>query len=197
MKMELIQPFINSADAVLSQMLQAPTSVGNLTMEEEAYRRKGGGAIAGEVILKIAPTLPTVPVQVELDVGADMLRLGAAEGGPVGAPGLDQRLTPYDLGHPWRLKAAVWREAAGPGLHLAFVGGPGIARIEPPDLLAILKTHAVLPFPVDRRLHNAASLQGAPRGVGRRGLVADPECGRCCSRRSLSLTITPRETAFS
>ena len=47
MKMELIQPFINSADAVLSQMLQAPTSVGNLTMEEEAYRRKGVAALVG------------------------------------------------------------------------------------------------------------------------------------------------------
>ena len=45
MKMELIQPFINSADAVLSQMLQSPTSVGNLTMEEEAYRRKGVAAL--------------------------------------------------------------------------------------------------------------------------------------------------------
>ncbi len=45
MKMELIQPFINAADAVLSQMLQSPTSVGNLTMEEEAYRRKGVAAL--------------------------------------------------------------------------------------------------------------------------------------------------------
>src|SRR5256885_5008346 len=41
MKMELIQPFINAADAVLSQGLQGTTKVGNLTMEEDAYRRKG------------------------------------------------------------------------------------------------------------------------------------------------------------
>lgn len=48
MRMELIQPFINSADAVLSQGLQGPTSIENLSMEEEAYRRKG---IAAEVTL--------------------------------------------------------------------------------------------------------------------------------------------------
>lgn len=45
MKMELIQPFINAADAVLSQGLQSPTSIGNLSMEEEAYRRKGVAAV--------------------------------------------------------------------------------------------------------------------------------------------------------
>ena len=48
MRMELIQPFINSADAVLAQGLQFPTSIENLTMEEEAYRRRG---IAAEVCL--------------------------------------------------------------------------------------------------------------------------------------------------
>lgn len=48
MRMELIQPFINSADAVLAEGLQSPTSIENLTMGEEAYRRKG---IAAEVCL--------------------------------------------------------------------------------------------------------------------------------------------------
>jgi len=48
MRMDLIQPFINSADAVLAQGLQSPISIENLSMEEEAYRRKG---IAAEVIL--------------------------------------------------------------------------------------------------------------------------------------------------
>jgi chemotaxis protein CheX len=48
MRMDLIQPFINSADAVLSQGLQSPTSIENLSMEEEAYRRKG---VAAEVCL--------------------------------------------------------------------------------------------------------------------------------------------------
>lgn len=48
MRMELIQPFINSADAVLAQGLQGPISVENLSMEEEGYRRKG---VAAEICL--------------------------------------------------------------------------------------------------------------------------------------------------
>jgi chemotaxis protein CheX len=48
MRMQLIQPFINSADAVLAQALQSPISIENLSMEEEAYRRKG---VAAEVNL--------------------------------------------------------------------------------------------------------------------------------------------------
>src|SRR5216684_5022418 len=62
MKMELIQPFINAADAVLSQGLQCTTSVANLSMEEEAYRRKGiaslvwlTGDIEGRIILDLDP----------------------------------------------------------------------------------------------------------------------------------------------
>jgi chemotaxis protein CheX len=46
MRIELIQPFINSADAVLAQGLESPISIENLTMDEEAYRRKG---IAAEI----------------------------------------------------------------------------------------------------------------------------------------------------
>ena len=45
MRMELIQPFINAADCVLAQGLQCPMSIGNLSMEEEAYRRKGVAAM--------------------------------------------------------------------------------------------------------------------------------------------------------
>jgi len=48
MRMELIQPFINSADAVLAQGLASPIVIENLAMEEEAYRRKG---LAAEVCL--------------------------------------------------------------------------------------------------------------------------------------------------
>ena len=62
MRMELIQPFINSADAVLAQGLQGPTSVENLSMEEDAYRRKGiaaeiclTGEIEGRIIFDLAP----------------------------------------------------------------------------------------------------------------------------------------------
>ena len=62
MKMELIQPFINAGDAVLSQGLQGTTKVGNLSMEEEAYRRRGvagmigvSGDIEGRIILDMEP----------------------------------------------------------------------------------------------------------------------------------------------
>ncbi|HEX3319985.1 MAG TPA: chemotaxis protein CheX [Terriglobales bacterium] len=62
MRMDLIQPFINAADAVLAQGLDCPTSIGNLSMEEEAYRRKGvaaeiilTGDIEGRIILDLAP----------------------------------------------------------------------------------------------------------------------------------------------
>ena len=63
MRMELIQPFINAADAVLAQTLQAPTTVGELSMEEEAYRTKGvaalvrvAGDIEGRVIFDLEPS---------------------------------------------------------------------------------------------------------------------------------------------
>jgi chemotaxis protein CheX len=62
MKMELIQPFINAADAVLAQGLQSPTTIGNLSMEEEAYRRKGvaaliavTGDIEGRMVVDLDP----------------------------------------------------------------------------------------------------------------------------------------------
>src|SRR5262249_54154056 len=45
MKLDLIQPFINAADAVLSQGLQSPVSIANLSMEEEAYLRKEAAAV--------------------------------------------------------------------------------------------------------------------------------------------------------
>lgn len=48
MRMDLIQPFINAADAVLAEGLESPISIENLSMESEAYRRKG---IAAEVCL--------------------------------------------------------------------------------------------------------------------------------------------------
>jgi chemotaxis protein CheX len=60
MRMELIQPFINSADAVLAQGLDSLISIGSLSMEEDAYRRKGvaaliyiTGDIAGRVIFDL------------------------------------------------------------------------------------------------------------------------------------------------
>lgn len=63
MKMELIQPFINAADAVLAQGLKTPMSVAYLSMEEEAYRRRGmaslvwlTGDIEGRIIFDLDPS---------------------------------------------------------------------------------------------------------------------------------------------
>jgi chemotaxis protein CheX len=60
--MELIQPFINAADAVFAESLQGPTKIVDLEMDEEAYRRKGvaaliaiKGDIEGRVILDLSP----------------------------------------------------------------------------------------------------------------------------------------------
>ena len=45
MRMDLIQPFVSAADSVLGQLLEGPTVVGNPSMEEDAYRRKGVAAV--------------------------------------------------------------------------------------------------------------------------------------------------------
>jgi len=62
MKMELIQPFIGSLDAVLAEMMKEPAKIVDLTMEVEGYRRKGTaavvtfrGQIEGRVILDMDP----------------------------------------------------------------------------------------------------------------------------------------------
>jgi chemotaxis protein CheX len=60
MRMDLIQPFINSADAVLAQGLGSSIAIENLSMDEEAYRRKGiaaevhlSGEIEGRIIFDV------------------------------------------------------------------------------------------------------------------------------------------------
>ena len=60
MRMDLIQPFINAADAVFAESLQGPTKIGDLVMEEGAYHRKGvaaliviKGDIEGRIILDL------------------------------------------------------------------------------------------------------------------------------------------------
>ena len=60
MRMELIQPFINATDAVLAEMLPGPTRVSDITMDDEAYQRKGiaasvaiRGDIEGHVIFDL------------------------------------------------------------------------------------------------------------------------------------------------
>jgi chemotaxis protein CheX len=62
MRMELIQPFINAADAVFSELLQSSAKIIDLTMDEDTYRRKGvaaliaiKGDIEGRVILDLSP----------------------------------------------------------------------------------------------------------------------------------------------
>ena len=66
MKMELIQPFINAADAVLAETLQCPTRIGDVSLDEEVYRRKGVaslitiiGDIEGRVIFDMDPPTAT------------------------------------------------------------------------------------------------------------------------------------------
>ena len=61
MRMELIQPFLNAADAVFAESLQGPTTIADLSMDEDTYRRKGvaaliliKGDIEGRVILDLA-----------------------------------------------------------------------------------------------------------------------------------------------
>jgi chemotaxis protein CheX len=62
MKMDLIQPFISSLDAVLAEITKAPVSITGLAMEEEGYRRRGlaamvafHGQIEGRIILDMEP----------------------------------------------------------------------------------------------------------------------------------------------
>jgi chemotaxis protein CheX len=60
MKMELIQPFINAADGVLSETLGCPVSISDITMEPDPYHRHAtasmieiSGDIEGRVIFDI------------------------------------------------------------------------------------------------------------------------------------------------
>ena len=62
MRMEIIQPFINSADAVLAEALHCATRVGELSMEEHPYESQGlaarvviSGEIEGRVIVDVEP----------------------------------------------------------------------------------------------------------------------------------------------
>ncbi len=66
MRMELIQPFIGSLDAVLGEMMRAPANIAGLAMEEEGYRKKGlaavvtfQGQIEGRIILDMEPQAAT------------------------------------------------------------------------------------------------------------------------------------------
>jgi chemotaxis protein CheX len=63
MKMELIQPFINAADAVLSETLACPITVSDISMDVDAYERRATaslveitGDIEGRVIFDVEDT---------------------------------------------------------------------------------------------------------------------------------------------
>jgi chemotaxis protein CheX len=64
MRMELIQPFINAADAVLAEHLNCKTNIQDVAMDEHPYRRRGiaalvkiEGEIEGRVIFDLeSPT---------------------------------------------------------------------------------------------------------------------------------------------
>ncbi len=90
MKMELIQPFINAADAILSQGLKSPMAIDHLSMEEEAYRRKGvaavvllAGDIEGRVIFDLAPKTAAIVAShfagAELPESDDLVREAVCE----------------------------------------------------------------------------------------------------------------------
>jgi chemotaxis protein CheX len=91
MRMELIQPFINAADAVLSETLACPVTVSDISMEPEAYERRAtavqveiSGDIEGRVIfdvedaaaMKVACTISGSP---ELDHDPQIIRETIAE----------------------------------------------------------------------------------------------------------------------
>ncbi len=99
MKMELIQPFINAADAVLAQALKSPTSIGNLSMEQEAYRRKGvaavvalTGDIEGRIVFDLEPEAALhVAQSFAGERTAGVRRTGAGNRLRAGKPGYGQR----------------------------------------------------------------------------------------------------------
>ena len=91
MRMELIQPFINAADAVLSETLACPVTVSDISMEKEAYQRRGSAAlveitgdIEGRVIFDIEDGLAmkvarTIAGTDEIDADPLIMRETVAE----------------------------------------------------------------------------------------------------------------------
>jgi chemotaxis protein CheX len=62
MRLDLIQPFINAADAVLAQSLACSTRVSTVSMEQQVYRRRGiaaivtmKGDIEGRIVFDLDP----------------------------------------------------------------------------------------------------------------------------------------------
>ena len=91
MRMELIQPFINAADAVLSETLACPVTVSDIAMNEEAYQRHATavlveitGDIEGRVIFDVEDSAAmrvacTISGSTELDHDPQTIRETIAE----------------------------------------------------------------------------------------------------------------------
>ncbi len=91
MWMELIQPFLSAADAVLSEALAGPVAISDISMEEEAYRRRAlavmieiSGDIEGRVIFDVeepvaARVAASITGETELPSDPQVLREAAAE----------------------------------------------------------------------------------------------------------------------
>jgi chemotaxis protein CheX len=90
MKMELIQPFINAADAVLSETLACPIDVSDITMDEEVYQRRATaslveitGDIEGRVIFDVedsaAMKVASALAGMEMDHDPQLVRETVAE----------------------------------------------------------------------------------------------------------------------
>jgi len=91
MRMELIQPFINAADAVLSETLACPISVSDISMNEQPYQRRAtaalieiSGDIEGRVIFDVEDSAAmkvacTISGATELDHDPQIIRETIAE----------------------------------------------------------------------------------------------------------------------
>ena len=91
MRMELIQPFINAADAVLSETLACSITVSDISMNEEAYQRHATAAmveitgdIEGRVIFDVEDgtamkVASTISGNMELDPDPQLIRETVAE----------------------------------------------------------------------------------------------------------------------
>jgi chemotaxis protein CheX len=88
--MELIQPFINAADAVLSETLACSITVSDISMNEEAYERRATAAmieitgdIEGRVIFDVedstAMKVASIMAGTELDTDPQIIREAVAE----------------------------------------------------------------------------------------------------------------------
>src|SRR5258707_1097650 len=132
MRMELIQPFINAADAVLCETLQSPTRIADVSMDEETYRRKGVAAmihIVGDIEGRVIFDLDT----------ATATRIASYfSGEPVEASEEMVRDTVCDLANQVIGNAVTTLNDQGmhfrvspPSVHTAETGGQGAEDTEP------------------------------------------------------------------